>query len=139
MSEINIDELSARSIRILCAETVQAPNSGHPGAPLGLAAVAHTLFSEFLRFDPTDPSWINRDHFILSNGHASSLLYVMLHLSGYGITLDELKTFRSLNSRLAGHPESFHVPGVEVTTGPLGNGISSAVGMAIAQKHLASK
>ncbi|KAH7826823.1 transketolase [Monocercomonoides exilis] len=134
----DIDKLAVSTIRLLCADIVQKPKSGHPGAPMGMAPMAHTLFSRVLKFDPHDPAWINRDRFVLSNGHASSLIYSMLHLCQYGITEDELQTFRSYGSRLAGHPESLHVPGVEVTTGPLGNGISAAVGLAIAEKHLAA-
>ena len=112
-------------------------NSGHPGAPLGLAPAAHALFKQ-MKFNPRNPNWINRDRFVLSNGHACALLYSMLHLYGYGLTLDDLKEFRQLNSKTPGHPEMHDTPGVEVTSGPLGQGISNAVGMAIAQKQFAA-
>ncbi|KAJ4463171.1 putative Transketolase 1 [Paratrimastix pyriformis] len=136
---LSMDNLATATIRCLCADIVQKPNSGHPGAPLGMAAMAHVLFSKVMHFNPENPHWLNRDRFILSNGHASSLLYTMLYLSGYGIRAEELSTFRALNSRLAGHPENNLVPGVEVTTGPLGQGISNAVGMAMASRHLAAR
>jgi len=129
---------STNAIRCLAADTVQVPNSGHPGAPMGMAPIANVLFSEFLTFDPTAPQWHNRDRFVLSNGHASALLYSMLHLCGYKLSLDDLKKFRSLNSITPGHPERHVTPGVEVTTGPLGQGFANAVGMAIAESHLAA-
>jgi len=116
---------------------VQKANSGHPGAPMGLAPVAHTLFNKVMNFNPKNPKWINRDRFVLSNGHACALQYTMLHLCGYDLSLDDLKNFRQLHSKTPGHPECFKTPGVEVSTGPLGQGIANAVGMAIAQTHLA--
>lgn len=125
-------------IRCLAAETVQKANSGHPGAPMGMAPIAHTLWSNFLKYDPKDPEWHNRDRFVLSNGHASALLYTMLHLTGYNLPLEQLKQFRQLHSKTPGHPERHVTPGVEVTTGPLGQGISNAVGLAIAESHLAA-
>ncbi|KAK2963286.1 putative Transketolase [Blattamonas nauphoetae] len=133
-----LDQKCVNTIRLLAADTVQKANSGHPGAPMGMAPMAHALFSRVLNIDPKDAQWINRDRFVLSNGHASSLLYSMLHLCNCGVSLEEMQTFRQIGSRLAGHPESHDLPGVEVTTGPLGNGISSAVGLAIAEKHMAA-
>eukprot|EP01126_Amoeba_proteus_P045369 TRINITY_DN5073_c0_g1_i7.p1 TRINITY_DN5073_c0_g1~~TRINITY_DN5073_c0_g1_i7.p1 ORF type:complete len:659 (-),score=101.61 TRINITY_DN5073_c0_g1_i7:224-2200(-) len=126
-------------IRVLSADVVQKANSGHPGAPLGMAPMAYVLFSRHLRFNPKNPDWPGRDRFVLSNGHSSALLYSLLHLTGYpDWTMDVLKTFRQSKSMAAGHPES-HYPGVEVTTGPLGQGLSNAVGLAIAETHLAAK
>ncbi|KAL6940540.1 Transketolase [Hanseniaspora vineae] len=129
-----IDHLAVNTIRVLSVDQVSAANSGHPGAPLGLAPAAHVIFKNMV-FNPKNPEWINRDRFVLSNGHACALLYSMLHLTGYdAFTLDDLKQFRQLNSKCPGHPE-FELPGVEVTTGPLGQGISNAVGLAIAQAN----
>jgi transketolase len=125
-------------IRCLAVDTVQSANSGHPGAPMGMAPIAHVLFSDFMKFDPKEPTWHDRDRFVLSNGHASALLYSMLHLCGYDLPLAELKKFRQLHSKTPGHPERHVTPGVEVTTGPLGQGISNSVGMAIAEAHLAA-
>ncbi|KJE94848.1 transketolase [Capsaspora owczarzaki ATCC 30864] len=127
------------TIRTLAADTVQRANSGHPGAPMGLAPTAHLLWAEFMRYNPTNPAWINRDRFVLSNGHACALQYSMLHLAGYQVTLEDLKHFRQIGSITPGHPENTHTPGVEVTTGPLGQGIANAVGLAIAQTHLAAE
>ena len=115
---------------------VQAANSGHPGLPLGAAPMAYTLFSRVMRFDPKRPDWFNRDRFILSPGHGSALIYSLLHLFGYDVSLDELKRFRQLGSKTPGHPENFMTPGVECTTGPLGQGFANGVGMAIAAKWL---
>jgi transketolase len=112
----------ANAIRALAMDAVQAANSGHPGAPMGLADVAEVLWREFLRHDPADPHWPDRDRLVLSNGHGSMLLYAALHLSGYDLALDDLKSFRQLHSRTAGHPEYGECPGVETTTGPLGQG-----------------
>jgi transketolase len=127
----------ANAIRVLSMDGVQAANSGHPGLPLGLADVVTVLFAKFLKFDPADPAWPDRDRFILSGGHGSMLLYSLLYLSGYpGITLDNLKAFRKLGSPCAGHPEHGEIPGIETTTGPLGQGIGNAVGMAIAERIL---
>ena len=132
----DIDKLAVSTIRILAVDTVSKANSGHPGAPLGMAPAAHVLWSQ-MRMNPTNPDWINRDRFVLSNGHAVALLYSMLHLTGYDLSIEDLKQFRQLGSRTPGHPE-FELPGVEVTTGPLGQGISNAVGMAMAQANLAA-
>ena len=128
-----------KTIRCLSADMVQAANSGHPGAPMGCAAMAHTLFGHVMNYNPSNPSWWNRDRFVLSNGHACALLYSMLHLTGYpGLTIDQLKAFRKLGSITPGHPEAGMTPGVEVSTGPLGQGISNSVGLAIAQEMLAA-
>ncbi len=135
----DLDQLSIQVVRALCMDMIQKANSGHPGAPMGLAPCAYTLFRKFLRHNPKNPQWINRDRFVLSGGHVSSLLYSLLYLFGYGLTLDELKEFRQWGSRTPGHPEYGHTPGVETTTGPLGQGIANAVGMAIAEKHLAAR
>ena len=131
-----IDSLCINTIRILAAEMVQKANSGHPGAPMGCAPLAHVLFSRILNVNGGDVSWIARDRFLLSNGHACALQYVMLHLAGFPLSMDDLKAFRQLNSKTPGHPEDFQTPGVEVTTGPLGQGIANAVGLAIAQSHI---
>ena len=127
------------TIRTLSIDAIQKANSGHPGAPMGLAPVAFTLYHRFVRHNPQNPDWPNRDRFIVSNGHASMLLYSLLFIMGYDITLDDLKQFRQLNSRTPGHPEYGETPGVEVTTGPLGQGVGASVGMAIAQKWLAAR
>ncbi|CAD1810842.1 transketolase [Candida parapsilosis] len=132
-----IDKLSVSTIRGLSVDAVNAAQSGHPGAPLGLAPAAHALFRK-MKFNPQDPKWINRDRFVLSNGHACALLYSLLVLYKYDLTVDDLKQFRQLNSKTPGHPERLDTQGVEVTTGPLGQGISNAVGIAIAQKQFAA-
>jgi len=132
------DIVAVNTIRMVAAEMVQKANSGHPGAPIGMAPTAHVLFSEFLKCSAVNPNWFNRDRFVLSNGHACALQYVMLYLTGY-IGMDDLKQFRQLGSITPGHPEGFMTPGVEVCTGPLGQGIANAVGMAIAAKHLGAK
>ena len=129
----------ANAIRVLSMEAVQAANSGHPGAPMGLADVAEVLWRDFLSHNPADSQWINRDRFVLSNGHGSMLLYSLLHLSGYDVSLKDLQDFRQLHSKTAGHPEYGECPGVETTTGPLGQGIATAVGMALAEKKLAEE
>ena len=128
----------AHAIRFLSMDAVQQANSGHPGAPMGMADIAQVLWADFLKHNPTHPQWADRDRFVLSNGHGSMLLYALLHLTGYDLSLEELKNFRQLHSKTPGHPESTLTPGVETTTGPLGQGLSNAVGMAIAEKHLAS-
>ena len=133
----DVDEIAINTIRFLAVDMVEKANSGHPGAPMGQAAMAYLLWTRFLRHDPEDPGWPNRDRFVLSCGHASALLYSLLHLSGYKMTLDDLKSFRQLDSKTPGHPEYEPGHGVETTTGPLGQGISNAVGMAIAQRLLA--
>ncbi|WP_370677676.1 transketolase [Pleomorphomonas sp. PLEO] len=128
----------ANAIRMLSVDAVQKANSGHPGAPMGMADMAVALWGKYLRHNPADPAWINRDRFVLSNGHASMLLYSLLHLTGYDLTIDDIKGFRQLHSRTPGHPEYRQTPGVETTTGPLGQGIANAVGMAIAERTLAA-
>ena len=132
-----IDQLCINTIRFLAVDAVQKANSGHPGAPLGAAAMAYVLWHRFLKHNPRDPGWPDRDRFILSAGHASAMLYALLHLSGYDLPLDEVKNFRQWGSRTAGHPEYGLTPGVEATTGPLGQGFGNGVGMAIAERHLA--
>jgi transketolase len=132
----DIDELAIGTIRALAIDAVQKANSGHPGMPLGAAPMAHVLWTRCLRFDPADPSWPDRDRFVLSGGHGSMLLYALLHLAGYGLGIEELEAFRQWGSRTPGHPEYRHTPGVETTTGPLGAGFSNAVGMAIAEAFL---
>ncbi len=140
MSGLNeLDNLCVQTIRFLSMDGVQAAKSGHPGMPMGMAAAAYGLWDRHLKFDPANPKWINRDRFVLSAGHGSMLLYSLLHLFDYDLSLEELKNFRQWGSKTPGHPEYGHTPGVEVTTGPLGQGISNAVGMAIAQKHLAAR
>lgn len=133
-----LEQQAVNTIRVLSADMVQKANSGHPGKPLGSAPMAYTLWANHLRINPNDSKWINRDRFILSAGHASPLLYSLLHLFGYDLTMDDLKQFRQLNSRTPGHPEYGDTDGVEATTGPLGAGLSTAVGMAMAQEHLAA-
>lgn len=129
----------ANAIRALSMDAVQRANSGHPGAPMGMADIAEVLWNDFLNHNPGNPAWDNRDRFIMSNGHGSMLVYSLLHLSGYDLSLDELKNFRQLHSKTPGHPEYGYAPGVETTTGPLGQGITNAVGMAIAESVLAAK
>ncbi len=137
-SSDDLDQLCVNTIRFLAVDAVQKANSGHPGAPMGLAPIAYVLWTRHLRFDPQNPHWFNRDRFMLSNGHASMLHYALLHLAGYDLSLDDLKQFRQFGSRTPGHPERGHTPGIEVTTGPLGQGFANAVGMAIAEQFLAS-
>ncbi len=134
----DIDELCINTIRTLSIDAVQAANSGHPGAPMGLAPAAYLLWTRMMKHNPKNPQWPDRDRFVLSGGHASMLLYSLLHLTGYGLSLDELKHFRQWGSKTPGHPEYGHTPGVETTTGPLGQGFANAVGMAIAERHLAA-
>ncbi|MEJ8751362.1 transketolase [Lagierella sp. ICN-221743] len=131
--------LAINTIKVLSAEAIQKANSGHPGLPLGAAPMAFTLWNDVLKHNPKNPNWINRDRFILSAGHGSMLLYSLLHLFGYGVTIEDIKDFRQLDSKTPGHPEHGHTVGVEATTGPLGQGISMAVGMAMAEAHLAAK
>jgi transketolase len=134
-----VDELQIKAIntiRFLSADAVQKANSGHPGLPMGAAAMAYSLWTRHLRFNPKDPAWVDRDRFILSGGHGSMLLYSLLHLTGYDLSLDEIKSFRQLGSKTPGHPEYGLTPGVETTTGPLGQGFTNGVGMAIAEAHL---
>ena len=132
-------DAAALSIRSLSMDAIQKAKSGHPGMPLGCAELAAMIYGEILNHNPNDPSWINRDRFVLSGGHGSMLLYSALHLSGYDVTLDDIKNFRQLGSKCAGHPEYGVTPGVDATTGPLGQGISMAVGMAVAESMLAAK
>ena len=127
----------ANAIRVLSMDAVQQAKSGHPGAPMGMADIAEVLWRDYLNHNPANPDWADRDRFILSNGHGSMLIYSLLHLSGYDLPLDEIKNFRQLHSKTPGHPEYGYAPGVETTTGPLGQGITNAVGMAIAEKSLA--
>ena len=127
-----LDRLAIDTIRTLSIDGVQQANSGHPGAPMGAAAMAYTLWNRFLRHAPTHPDWPDRDRFVLSAGHASMLLYSLLHLTGYDVSLDDLKSFRKWGSKTPGHPEYGLTPGVEATTGPLGQGFTNAVGMAMA-------
>lgn len=134
----NIDTLSINTIRTLSLDAVQRANSGHPGLPLGMAPAAYVLWTKFLRHNPKNPKWFNRDRFLLSAGHGSMLIYSLLHLTGYDLPLSELKNFRQLHSKTPGHPENILTPGVEITTGPLGQGFANGVGMGIAQKHLAA-
>ncbi|TWI07950.1 transketolase [Aerolutibacter ruishenii] len=129
----------ANAIRFLAIDAVQAANSGHPGMPMGMADIAEVLWNDYYSHNPNNPKWFNRDRFVLSNGHGSMLQYALLHLSGYDLPIDELKNFRQLGSRTAGHPENTHTPGVETTTGPLGQGFANAVGMALAEKLLAQR
>src|SRR5688500_9566242 len=129
----------ANAIRVLSMDAVQKANSGHPGAPMGMADIAEVLWNDFLKHNPHNPDWADRDRFVLSNGHGSMLIYSLLHLSGYAVSMDDLKQFRQLHSNTPGHPERGYTPGVETTTGPLGQGIANAVGMALAEKILAAQ
>ena len=137
-TQTELDELSVNTIRFLSVDAVQKANSGHPGLPMGAAPMAYVLWSRFLRFNPQEPQWQNRDRFILSAGHGSALLYSMLHLYGYDLPMEELQRFRQLDSQTPGHPESFLTPGIEVTTGPLGQGFGNSVGIAMAETFLAT-
>lgn len=129
----------ANAIRVLSMDAVQKANSGHPGAPMGMADIAEVLWNDFLKHNPTNPNWVDRDRFVLSNGHGSMLIYSLLHLSGYDLSMDDLKQFRQLHSKTPGHPERGYTAGVETTTGPLGQGIANGVGMAVAEKILAAQ
>ena len=133
----NIDQLSINSIRNLSIDAIEKANSGHPGMPMGAAPMGYTLFTKFMNHNPKNPTWFNRDRFVLSAGHGSMLLYSLLHLSGYDLTMDDIKDFRQWGSKTPGHPEFGHTAGVDATTGPLGQGIAMAVGMAMAERHLA--
>jgi transketolase len=137
--KINIDQLCINTIRTLSLDAVQKANSGHPGLPLGMAPAAYVLWTKFLRHNPRNPKWFNRDRFLLSAGHGSMLIYSLLHLTGYDLSLDEIKNFRQLHSKTPGHPENILTPGVEITTGPLGQGFANGVGMGMAQKHLQAR
>src|SRR3990170_5029702 len=134
-----LHERAIQTIRFLSADAIQKANSGHPGLPMGAAAMAHVLWTRFLRHNPADPQWADHDRFVLSAGHGSMLLYSLLHLTGYAsMPLEEIMNFRQWGSRTPGHPESHLTAGVETTTGPLGQGLSNAVGMALAEAHLAA-
>ena len=135
----NIDQMSANAIRVLAADAIQKAKSGHPGLPLGCADIAYVLWGKEMNHNPKNPNWRNRDRFILSGGHGSMLLYSLLHLFGYGLTKEDLMQFRQLDSKTPGHPEYRHTAGIEATTGPLGQGMAMAVGMAMAEKHMAAK
>ena len=138
--EENIDELSVNAIRILSADAIQKANSGHPGLPLGCAGIGYEVWANHLLHNPADPYWADRDRFVLSGGHGSMLLYSLLHLFGYeNMDLNAIKNFRQLDSNTPGHPEYGHTIGVEATTGPLGQGMAMAVGMAMAEEHLAAE
>ena len=132
-----VDSLAIASIRTLSIDAIEKANSGHPGMPMGAAPMAYTLWSRYMNHNPKNPNWFNRDRFVLSAGHGSMLLYSLLHLSGYDLSLDDLKEFRQWGSKTPGHPEYGHTAGVDATTGPLGQGIAMAVGMAMAERHLA--
>src|SRR6185436_14494202 len=134
-----LDTLCVNTIRTLSMDAVQRANSGHPGTPMALAPLAYVLYTRLMRHNPADPAWPDRDRFVLSAGHASMLLYSMLYLTGYGLSLDDIKSFRRVGSPTAGHPEYGHAPGIEATTGPLGQGISMSVGMALAERMLAAR
>ena len=136
MPKNNIHQLSINTIRCLTIDAIQKANSGHPGMPMGCAPIVYMLYTKHMKHNPENPGWLNRDRFILSAGHGSMLLYSILHLCGYEITLDDIKNFRQWKSKTAGHPEYRLTPGVETTTGPLGQGFANAVGMAIAQEYL---
>jgi transketolase len=135
----NVELLTVNTIRILSAEAVQKANSGHPGLPMGAAPMAYTLWAKNMKHNPANPDWDDRDRFILSAGHGSMLIYSLLHLFGYGLTMEDIKNFRQLDSLTPGHPEYGHTKGVEITTGPLGQGLANAVGMAMAEAYLAEK
>ena len=129
----------ANAIRALSMDAVQAANSGHPGAPMGMADIAEVLWNDYLKHNPGNAHWVNRDRFVLSNGHGSMLLYSLLHLTGYDLSIDEIRNFRQFGSRTAGHPEYEPDLSIETTTGPLGQGLTNAVGMALAEKMLAAQ
>ncbi|MEC8943230.1 MAG: transketolase, partial [Acidobacteriota bacterium] len=135
----DLDTLCVNTIRTLAADAVQEANSGHPGMPMGAAPMAYALWIRFLRFNPEDPTWPNRDRFVLSAGHGSMLLYALLHLTGHDLSLQDIKQFRQWGSVTPGHPEFGHTPGVETTTGPLGQGFGNAVGMALAEARLGAE
>ncbi|PGH13966.1 transketolase [Polytolypa hystricis UAMH7299] len=135
MGYSDVDQLAINTIRILAVDATSRANSGHPGAPMGLAPLSHVVFNKFMNFNPKNPKWLNRDRFVLSNGHGCMLQYALLHIYGYALSLDDLKSFRQIDSITPGHPEAHDTPGVEVTTGPLGQGFANAVGLAIAQAH----
>ena len=140
MTDLAKHKRMANAIRALAMDAVEKAKSGHPGMPMGMADVATVLFTRYLKFDPADPQWPDRDRFVLSAGHGSMLLYAVLYLTGYeGMTIDEIKHFRQLHSKTPGHPENFVTAGVETTTGPLGQGVGASVGMALAERILAAE
>ncbi|KAG9234876.1 putative transketolase [Amylocarpus encephaloides] len=139
MGYSDVDKLAVNTIRVLAADATFKSNSGHPGAPMGMAPVAHVLYNKIMNYNPKNSSWLNRDRFVLSNGHACMLQYTLLHLAGYKISMDDIKAFRTIDSITPGHPEAHDTDGIEVTTGPLGQGFSNAVGLAIAQHHAAGE
>lgn len=139
LSSIQLDDLCVNTIRFLSVDAIQKANSGHPGLPLGAAPMAHVLWTRFLKHNPSHPKWFDRDRFVLSAGHGSMLLYSLLHLTGYDLPIEQIKQFRQWGSHTPGHPERGHVPGVEVTTGPLGQGFGNGVGLAIAERYLAAR
>ena len=134
-----LEERAVNTIRMLAADAVQQANSGHPGMPMGMALAAYTLWTRHMRFNPSNPAWVDRDRFVLSAGHGSMLLYALLHLTGYDLPLDELRHFRQWGSKTPGHPEYGETPGVELTTGPLGAGFAHGVGMALAARMTRSQ
>ncbi|MGF1577045.1 MAG: transketolase family protein, partial [Cyanophyceae cyanobacterium] len=136
---LSLEQLSINTIRFLAVDAVQKANSGHPGLPMGAAPMAYVLFQQFMQFNPRNPKWADRDRFVLSAGHGCMLQYALLHLTGYDVSMDDLKSFRQWGSNTPGHPENFETAGVEVTTGPLGAGVSNAVGLAIAEAHLGAR
>src|SRR5574338_364205 len=137
MNELN--DLAINTFRFLSIDAVQKANSGHPGLPMGAAPFAYVLWTRFLKHNPSNPKWFDRDRFVLSAGHGSMLLYSLLYLTGYDLSLDQIKQFRQWGSKTPGHPERGHTAGVETTTGPLGQGMANAVGMAMAESHLAAR
>jgi transketolase len=139
LNQTNLDQLCINSLRFLSVDAIQNANSGHPGLPLGAAPAAYVLWTRFLKHNPHNPIWFNRDRFILSAGHGSMLLYSLLHLTGYPLSLEQIKLFRQFGSQTPGHPERHPELGIEVTTGPLGQGFANGVGLAIAEAHLASR
>ncbi|MBC8525210.1 MAG: transketolase, partial [Chlorobium phaeobacteroides] len=134
-----IDQLAINTVRMLAVDMVEKARSGHPGMPMGAAPMAYVLWTKIMKHNPDNPEWINRDRFVLSAGHGSALLYSLLHLTGYDLSMDDLRQFRQWGSKTPGHPEYGHTPGVETTTGPLGQGLSNAVGMAIAERYCATR
>ena len=135
----SVDQLCINTLRFLAVDAVQKAQSGHPGMPMGAAPMAYVLWTRFLKHNPSNPQWFDRDRFVLSAGHGSMLLYGLLHLTGYALSLADIQQFRQWGSRTPGHPERGHTPGVEITTGPLGQGMANAVGMAIAEAQLAAR
>ncbi|HBP22045.1 MAG TPA: transketolase, partial [Planctomycetes bacterium] len=135
----DLEQLCCDTIRVLAMDAVEKAGCGHPGMPMGAAEMGHVLWTQFMHLDPSDPGWIGRDRFILSAGHGSMLIYSLLHLGGFPLTLEDLQQFRQAGSHTPGHPENFETPGVETTTGPLGQGISNGVGMALANAHLKAR